>query len=355
MDVVIARLSHETNTFAPVTERGAFFDDIAGTGAEAFVEQCRERGLRHSVCFVATANPSGPVEHAVFEENASRVVAAVQQQQPRAVLLDLHGAMVTTQLEDAEGELLRRVREAAPEAVVGVCLDLHGNVTPAMVAHADVMACFQTYPHVDMRETGARVARLVFEQLLGEGKRQRFEKAFVSIDALASTLCSRTDVDGPMLRAVKAAMHLEATGAIVSGSVFAGFPLSDTHCTGLSVVCYGREAGRVKRVAHELADQIANARESFVFWPEPVERSMREVASQLSKQREAERYVLLLDHADNVMSGGAASSLAVLQLLLSQSWRFLCGPLCLPALAGSCALGQSGSFDLGGGVVITGR
>ncbi len=265
--------------------------------------------------------------------------------------------MVTTQLEDAEGELLRRVREAAPSAVVGVCLDLHGNVTPAMAAHADVMACFQTYPHVDMRETGARVARLVLDQLLLEPRRP-FEKALVSVDVLASTLCSRTDVDGPMLRAVKAAMQLEASGAIVSGSIFAGFPLADTLCTGLSVVCYGHDAAKVKRAAHDLAAQIERAREEFVFWPEPVEQSMREVEAEVARSRGAaeRRYVLLLDHADNVMSGGAASSLAVLQLLLlRQSWRFLLGPVCHPELAAALLLGDSGCYDFGGGIAVKGR
>jgi microcystin degradation protein MlrC/ATP adenylyltransferase/5',5'''-P-1,P-4-tetraphosphate phosphorylase II len=355
MDVVIARLSHETNTFAPVTEQSAFFDDIAGTGAEGFVAQCQQRQLKHAVSFVATANPSGPVEHAVFEGYAARLLADLALHKPRAILLDLHGAMVTTQLEDAEGELLRRVRDAAPDAVVGVCLDLHGNVTPAMVAHSDVMCCYQTYPHIDMRETGVRVACLVLDQLLKP--RKHFEKALVSIDVLASTLCSRTDIDGPMLRVVNAAKQLEADGVIASGSIFAGFPLSDTHCSGLSVVCYGSDAGKVKRAAHDLAAQIEKNREGFVFWPEPVEQSMREVEAALKERNGSadRRYVLLLDHADNVMSGGDASSLSVLKLLLPQSWRFLVGPVCHPHLASVLREGESSCFELGEGVSVKGK
>ncbi len=353
MDVLIARLSHETNTFAPVTAQEAFFADIGGTGAEAFVEQCRARSLQHHVSFVATANPSGPVDHNVFERYAALLLADVVRLQPRVCLLDLHGAMVTTQLDDAEGELLRRVREAAPTAVVAVCLDLHGNVTPAMVEHADLLACFQTYPHVDMRETGERVARFALDVLAAQKK--QVHKAFLSVPLLASTLCSRTDIDGPMLRAVNAAKKLEESGKLLSASVFAGFPLSDMVDAGVSLVAYGNDANSVNAAILELRQQIWNERDAFVFRPAPVEKSMADMEAQLAIKKEEGKYVLLLDHADNVMSGGSASSVRALQLLLLMNIRFLCGPICHPVLAARLTVGAVGFFDLGEGVTVMGK
>ena len=38
-------------------------------------------------------------------------------------------------------------------------LDFHANVTEAMVEHADLLELYRTYPHVDMRDTGARAFR----------------------------------------------------------------------------------------------------------------------------------------------------------------------------------------------------
>ena len=38
-------------------------------------------------------------------------------------------------------------------------LDLHANVTPEMVEHADALIAYRTYPHVDMAETGRACAR----------------------------------------------------------------------------------------------------------------------------------------------------------------------------------------------------
>src|SRR5207244_1820748 len=49
-------------------------------------------------------------------------------------------------------------------------LDLHANVTRAMVQHADGLVAYRTYPHVDMAETGARAARLL-DRIVRTGQR----------------------------------------------------------------------------------------------------------------------------------------------------------------------------------------
>ena len=41
-----------------------------------------------------------------------------------------------------------------PDLPLVVSLDLHANVTPEMVAHADALIAYRTYPHVDMADTG---------------------------------------------------------------------------------------------------------------------------------------------------------------------------------------------------------
>ena len=72
-----------------------------------------------------------------------------------AVYLDLHGAMVTEHLDDGEGEILARVRKViGKDLPLVVSLDLHANVTPEMVEHADALIAYRTYPHVDMADTG---------------------------------------------------------------------------------------------------------------------------------------------------------------------------------------------------------
>jgi microcystin degradation protein MlrC len=132
MRVVLARMNHETNTFSPVpTPLAAFGPDgptfgaaalaearDTRTGLGAFIELCERRGADLRVAVNGTANPSGPVDDAAYEAMAGAIVAAVARAVDDggcdAILLDLHGAMVTRSQEDGEGELLRRTLAIVP-------------------------------------------------------------------------------------------------------------------------------------------------------------------------------------------------------------------------------------------------
>ena len=60
------------------------------------------------------------------------------------------------------GELLARVRGLIGEHMPLVAsLDLHANVTRRMLAVADALVAYRTYPHVDMADTGERAAQLL--------------------------------------------------------------------------------------------------------------------------------------------------------------------------------------------------
>src|SRR5262245_32161037 len=130
MRLVIAQMKHETNTFSPVPTPLARFargggmppeGDAAvaayrGTGSAigAFIELAEAAGATYTIPIAAAGAPSGPVEDAAYEHIAGRIVEAVRGGCD-AVLLDLHGAMVTRTHDDGEGELLRRIRAVAPD------------------------------------------------------------------------------------------------------------------------------------------------------------------------------------------------------------------------------------------------
>src|SRR3954454_13818522 len=84
--------------------------------------------------------------------------------------------MVTEHLDDGEGEILARVRRVTGKDIPLIAsLDLHANVTPEMMEHADALIAYRTYPHVDMAETGRASAKHL--ALLLKTK-QRLAKAF---------------------------------------------------------------------------------------------------------------------------------------------------------------------------------
>ena len=111
-------------------------------------------------------------------------------------------------IDDGEGELLRRIRAIAPDTPLAVALDLHGNITQAMVDHADVMVGFKTYPHIDMFETGAHAARTLFT---GIDSGRKPAMAWARAPLLSHTLRSTTG-EGAMQRAIERAKRMEAEG-----------------------------------------------------------------------------------------------------------------------------------------------
>jgi microcystin degradation protein MlrC len=355
MRVVAARLNHETNTFSPVpTPLGAFGPDGptfgraayasakgTRTALGAYIDACEARGARLDVVLNATANPSGRVDAAAFEAFADAIVAAVRAGCD-AILLDLHGAMVTTAHEDGEGELLRRIRAVAPTTPLAVALDLHGNLTQAMVDAADVIVGFKTYPHVDMVETGAHAARLLFDWLDG-GPRPHV--AWAQPPLLSHTLRSATG-EGAMRRAVERARAMEADG-LPAATVFAGFSLADIRDAGTSAVAVGRSRQEAQRAANALAAQLWAEREGFVYTSEPLAQSV----ARAKAARSAGGPVLLLDHGDNVMSGGTCDTTDALEECLRQGMKKIgVGPTCDPqavAAAIEAGVGARVALDLG--------
>jgi len=350
--VVAARMNHETNTFSPVptplsafgpdgpTFGAAALDSARGTrtGLGAFIDACAERDADIDVAVNATANPSGPVADDAYERFAGTIVETARKG-CNAILLDLHGAMVTRSFDDGEGELLRRVRAIAPETPLAVALDLHGNITQQMIDHADIVVGFKTYPHIDMYETGAHAARLLFEQL---EMRTKPALAWAQPPLLAHTLRSATG-EGAMQRAVERARRMEAEG-LLAVSVFAGFPLADIRDAGTSVVAVGRTRDEAQSAADELARQIWSERAAFVYQSLPLADSIA-CARGL---RSSAGPVLLLDHGDNVMSGGTCDTTTVLDECLRQGMRDIgMGPLCdAETVARAIAAGVGTSIEV---------
>jgi microcystin degradation protein MlrC len=332
MKVVAARLNHETNTFSPLaTPLAAFgpdgptfgraaFEAARGTrtGLGAFIDLAAARGAAIEVAVNATANPSGIVAAAAYEQLADSIVEAVRGGCD-AVLLDLHGAMVAAGVDDGEGELLRRIRAVDREVPIAVALDLHGNITPAMVDAADVIVGFKTYPHVDMYETGGHAARLLFAWIDGG---PRPYTAWAQPPLLSHTLRSAT-AEGAMQRAVERAKQMEADG-LLAATVFAGFSLADFRDAGMSLVTVGRSREEAQAAADALARQVWAERDGFVYRSEPLAQSVARAMA----MRTPGRPVLLLDHGDNVMAGGTCDTTTLLEECLRRGMTGIgVGPL----------------------------
>lgn len=362
MKFLIARFNHETNTFSPVPtpleafsptyDEEAYRDNLGmRTAMAAFIDLARSTGATMVTPVSATSNPSGPVHAHAYDALADRIVSAVPGCD--AILLDLHGAMVAQNSVDGEGDLLARVRAAAPGVPVGVALDLHGNITQKIIDNADVVVGFKTYPHVDMYETGQHVGRLLLAMLKGEA---RYTVRWHQLPLMSHTLRSTT-LNGAMQRAVQAASAAEQLG-MPAVSVFAGFSLADIEAPCVSVVVTGvatAEGGAVAQlVADRIAEQIWAERAAFVYDSEPLDVSLQRAQAMAA---DATQPVLLLDHSDNCMSGGTCDTMDVLQAALAMGLQDIAvGPLsdaqAVRALV-AAGLGARVSIALGNKVPLT--
>jgi len=354
MKVLIARMNHETNSFSPVpTPLSAFGRNGPAYNAEAlhenrgsrtamaaFIDLAEARGATLVTPLSAWANPSGPVHASAYDAMCQRILDQVPGCD--AIFLDLHGAMVAENSEDGEGDLLARVRAAAPHTPIAVALDLHGNLSDAIVNNADVVVAFKTYPHVDMYETGEHAGRLLWDMIAG---RSRPVMAWRRLPLMSHTLRSATD-DGAMRDAVEAARGEEADG-LAAASVLAGFGLADIPypCVSVITVADGDRA-HAETAADRLAARIWASREGFVYHSEPLADSLQRACT-LADHAD-DRPVLLLDHGDNCNSGGTCDTTAVLEAALAQGMHgILAGPLCDPeAVAAMIAAGVGNRVTL---------
>ncbi len=361
MRIAVAGLQHETNTFVGgVTDASAFLkpggwpelvrgealrDSLAGTavpmaGALAVLSN---HGADIVPLLWAMALPSGPVDHAVFEAFRDEIVQGLKAAEPLdGVLLELHGAMVTTAEPDAEGNLLQTVRRAlGSEVPVVATLDPHGNVTARMVACADWIEPYRTYPHVDMSETGARAACRLLD--FAGGMHEPPARVYRPVPFLLPVVAQATD--GPAMAALyAAAREHESTADVLGVQLTFGFPYADIADAGPAIVVYAESDRRAEEVAEmHLAlwlDAEASLHMPLVGPNEAVAMAMDGAGS--------DGPVVLADVQDNPGAGGSQDTTGLLRALVEAGARgavlaHICDP---PAAAAAHAVGCGATLDL---------
>lgn len=325
MRLLLAMMKHETNTFSPVLTDLARFSraggprpDVGaaavaayrgtGTVTGAYIEIAEREGAGFELAIAADAWPSGPVEDEAYEAMSGTILSAVKRGGWDGILLDLHGAMVTKSHEDGEGTLLARIRAIDAKTPIAVSYDMHANVYAEMVEHANVVAGYQTYPHIDMHGTGRRAGDALVRLIKGQAQPTT---AWGRLPMLPHVMRQGT-ADEPNRSLQARCQAMEAEGALCA-SLFVGFPHADISNAGLSVVVTtDGDMALAERWRDELLQQAWDAREAFVYQLEPLEQSVARAKAM------TEGPVFLLDHYDNAASGGPMDTTRVLAEIMRQ-------------------------------------
>jgi microcystin degradation protein MlrC len=365
MKIVIARMNHETNTFSPIATPLSAFDPKYGAAALQDQQGARTAMGAYLALtdklpdidvvtpLAAMANPSGTVDGAAYDTMCEAILNAVAAGCD-AIMLDLHGAMVSQHQDDGEGALLEKIRQLAPDVPLCVALDLHGNLTQKMIDHCDIIVGFKTYPHIDMFETGAHAGRLLLALL---AQRSKPVIGWRQLPLLSHTLMSNTALSA-MQRAEQAALAAEALPGVLAVTIMAGFALADFADAGMSVVVVAEhDAALADKVAQQIAAQLWRERADFTYVSEPLSTSLERARQLAAGTDNGTGPVLLLDHGDNVMSGGSCDTMDVLAGALDCKMSGIAmGPLWDPAAVATlieAGLGASVTLALGNKTNLT--
>ncbi len=319
MRIAIGCIGHETNTFSPVLttldnfNKGSYHrgDEIIAafqgtrTITGGFLDVAEQLNLQPIPLLWAFATPSGMVEHAAYQTLKAEFLTLLRNAgKLDGVLLDLHGAMVTEELEDAEGDLIQAVREIVGETWIATTLDLHANITAKMAHYSDVIIGFDTYPHVDCYERGFEAGQLLFS--MNQGKIQP-TMAYRQLPLLTAPPAQCT-MKPPMTDVINALHDLETERGIVTATLSMGFPFADITDAGVSVlVTTNGDMALAEAHADQFASNIWEMHEAFTFNLHTVEAAI-EIANQTDGNP-----IVLADGADNPGGGGPCDGTTILQ------------------------------------------
>lgn len=325
MKILVAGYQHETNTFAPLQADWAAFtrgdvfpafmqgqamlDQLTGVNLPAggFIAAALARGWDVLPGCWCGASPSSHVTRDAFERISAAVLADVAKGGFDAVYLDLHGAGVAEHVDDTEGELITRIRGlVGPDLPIVASLDLHANVTEAMLAQADALVAYRTYPHIDMAATGELAADLLARRLaLGRKEPLHFRRLPFLIPLNAqSTWMAPAQGLYDALAAADAQFDVRLSFCM-------GFPASDFAECGPMVWAHGERAQEA--LAHLYARVAEPAQWTLDFLP-----AQDAVAHVLSRAAAMTTPLVIADTQDNPGAGGSSNTTGLLHALLAQ-------------------------------------
>jgi microcystin degradation protein MlrC len=318
--VGIAGISHESNSFSSTPATLARFaerhllrgDEIVDRHRDAhstiagYLQGAEKYGYRAVPLITASAAPMGPLTAETYETLLGEVLSAICSAGPLdGLFLYLHGAMVSEEYPDADGEMCRRVRDLlGPDVPIMTTPDVHANVSQAMVEHTTATVVYRSNPHLDTRERGLETACLMARALRAEIQPVQWLETppfFVNI-------LRQHTFEPPSLGLVQDAEAAMQRPKILSASFVLGYQYADVAEMGTSFLAVAdgdRDAAR--ETARWMAHRAWQRRSEFVADALSPEQALREAAA------DPGRPVVLMDVGDNVGGGSAADSTVLLQ------------------------------------------
>jgi microcystin degradation protein MlrC len=214
--------------------------------------------------------------------------------------------------------------------------DLHANLSEGLIAQADALVGYDTYPHNDMGARGAEAAQILHRMLWST---RRPAKILRKLPFAPPPQVQGTGSE-PAAGIMAKMLDMETWGGIWSASIAWGFPYADVAHLGVGVLVQGDDHGHATRIADDLAMTIWRQRGDFDAGLVKVEDAVR------SAMAAPEGPIILVDVADNAGGGAPGDGTTILAELIDQSARKAVIVLCDgAAVRAAKALGVGAVFS----------
>ena len=267
--IAIAGLGIESSTFSPARTEAPAFHPQRGQGVLArypFLDPGTE--LRTAAewrgALVGKALPGGTVTAAAYADLTTELLDRLRELGPvDGLWYDIHGAMTVEGMDDAEAQLLTRIRETiGPDTLVSTSMDLHGNVSRELVHAGDLITCYRMAPHEDAMDTKERAARNLVDLL--KSRAPRPVKAWIPVPVLLAGEQTSTRIE-PAKSVYAAVEEVEAAEGVIDAAIWVGYAWADEPRNRAAVVVTGPSAPQVTAGAEQLARGFWEARHDFEF------------------------------------------------------------------------------------------
>jgi microcystin degradation protein MlrC len=321
----IAGFLHESNTFlaTPTTyehfERASLTKGVAvrsrweGSHHElgGFFDGAAEFGFEPVPLMATYAVPSGTITAGAFDRILRELVIELEAALPLdGVLLALHGATVSENYPDADGEVLRRFRQLLGQDVpLIVTLDLHANISRAMAENCDAIVAYRSNPHLDQRQRGREAAGLMARTLRGEIRPVQA----LETPPLIINISRQYTSEAPARSLYEDVECVASWDGIVSASAAMGFYYADVAEMGASFLAVAdRDVALARRAARWMAERAWMRRAEFGGSLPGPEEAVRRAAQSRTPP------VVLMEIGDNVGGGSPADSTILFAEILRQ-------------------------------------
>lgn len=321
--ILIAEMKQETATFNPcptcyddfrITRGADILAAYRGTRTEVSgaMDIFEADGRCEIVPTLAAASVSGGrIATADLDRLLDELTESVRAQADvDAACLCFHGAMAGEAEGDPEGRALQVIREILGDRPIVLSLDLHAVLTDRMVANADIIAPYHTYPHTDHYETGQRAARNLI-CLLDGSARPTVARVRLPMLVRGDELLTAT---GRFGEAIRMCQTVEETPAGLAAGVFIGNAFTDVPALQSNVlVTTDNDAEAAQREARRIGEFMWQNRELFQAQLTSLDPSIQIAESTAG-------FTVFSDAADATASGAAGDSNAILKGLLGASF-----------------------------------